>query len=382
MENEHSFFSNDLIYNRYDLIYPDSYIEKEFFFGGEKYRVQFHFETGNCKMNLWAKCLPQEIFDKIVQEIFQGYPEIVGIETRWAGNNYQEQLQEAYNYIIRLNGDTPLLCSRINAKERYNIKRKKKRLLENQNGRLLHIVNTEEMEPYVKFFFKQKKQTHHRDYNMTSKEYLGAFYVTDALAYINDDKIIAVLFFNKTNDVIYFENFCYDLTESKWSPGYLIYVEFLLWCEAHQARTVFLSGGDYYYKKKFHSVMLKGYSGKIYRDEIYERLNMIFKVSDIRLIALYGYGKCGHEFIRNSGRLSIDVLYVIDEKQPIEIERLPRYTPTMDWPKVDMVVITLMTKVPSVEALLSQKGIKYVYWIDLLNRAVSYYLGRCEHAKI
>lgn len=376
-----SFFSDDLIYNRFDLIFPNSVVEKTYAMDFYEYRIQFHFENSTCKLNLWGKKLPQQLFDTIISNIFNKYPVVASIEVQWAGNNFQGQLKKETHYAVFLNGKTEPVLNRISSKERYNIRRQKRNLLDCKNGRLVYINDKKEMIPYVTFFFKEKKTTHHKDYGMSEQQYLDSYYVTDMLAFENDEKIIAVLFFNITNKVVYFENFTYDLSESKWSPGYLIYIELLLWCEAHDIRSVYLAGGSYAYKKKFQSIAINGFNGLFFRNEVFEQVNLILEQLGARRAAIYGYGKVGHEFMQLCRFIKTNIIFGIDKNAESE-EGLFLYKPDSVLPDVDIVIITLMDKNCSVEHFLKDKNIKFVYWYDVLYQAIDRYLEVCRHGKI
>ena len=366
-----NFLSDDLIYNRFDLIYKGNYKEKEYLFQGERYVVQFAIENGNLKLNLWGKVLPQKLFEEIIEDIFRKRPDIVSVEAQWAGNNYKNQLRKKEHYFVKTGeNDSPIL-SRLNAKERSNIFRKKRNLLADKNGRLIYVNNKSEMEEYVRFYFKEKKRTHNKDYNMSPEEYLNKYYVTDMLAYINDEEILSVLFFNKTNDVAYLENFSYNLEKSKWSPGYLIYVEWLCWCKNNNVNTVFLAGGDYVYKRKFHSLSLEGYSGKIYRKELFANINAYFEKNSIKSLAIYGFGEVGHDFIQIKNLFQADVAYIIDAQAEKYNADIPVMNPKDKLPNVDFVVITLKEKNKCVEENL--KGQNFAYWFELVEAAILKY---------
>lgn len=365
------FFSDDLIYNRFDLIYKENYEENKYAFNNECYIVQSTIKNGNCKLNLWGKVLPQKLFENIIDDFFNKRSDIVSVEVQWAGNNYKNQLRKKEHYFVKTGESNSPILARLNAKERYNIRREKRNLLADKNGRLIYVNNKTEMEEYVKFYFKEKKRTHNKDYNMSTEEYLNKYYVTDMLAYINDEEILSVLFFNKTNDIAYLENFSYSLEKSKWSPGYLIYIEWLCWCEKHNVKTVFLAGGDYAYKRKFHSVCLEGYTGKFYRKEIFENINAYLKKNSIKKLAIYGFGEVGHDFIQIKKFLQSDVAYIIDGQAEKYKSDIPIMKPNSLLLNVDLVIITLMKNDKFVEEKL--QGMRYAYWFELLKIAALKY---------
>ena len=365
------FLSDDLIYNRFDLIHKRNYEENEYLFQGERYIVQSTIENGNLKLNLWGKILPQELFENIIDDFFYKRADVVSVEVQWAGNNYENQLRKKEHFAVLIGQENPSILARLNAKEKYNIRRKKRNLLADKNGRLIYVNNKIEMEEYVRFYFKEKKRTHNKDYNMSPEEYLNKYYVTDMLAYINDEEILSVLFFNKTNDVAYLENFSYNLEKSKWSPGYLIYVEWLCWCENNNVKTVFLAGGDYAYKRKFNSVCLEGYTGKFYRKEIFENINAYLNKNSIKKLAIYGFGEVGHDFIQIKNFLQSDVAYIIDSNAEKYNALIPVIKPDSALLGVDFIVVTLKEKNKFVEEDLN--GQNFAYWFELVNLAILKY---------
>lgn len=359
------FISNDLIYNRFDLIYKGSYVEKEYCFEGIKYIVQLHIEDDNCKINVWDKYYPQKLFDEVIEDIFMEYPNVLSVEINWGNNNYDNRLIKQVNYRIDFNENGDSIIDRIGSKERKNLRRKKKKLLENTEGYLIHLNDIEQMIPYVDFFFKNKMRTHGRDYGMNNLEYLNAYYITDMLAYINKENILAVIFFNVNNNVAYFENFTYSENVAQYSPGYLIYIEFLLWCEQNEIQTVYLAGGQYEYKKKFNSIEIAAYKGEIYNKKFYGKINDIFNEMRVRRIAFYGAGKVGHEFCNIIHYLDVDVVCGIDKKVN-QIGSISILQLTDNIPDVDLIVITVVRKNIEIEQYLNGLNCKYVYWFDLI----------------
>ena len=196
--------------------------------------------------------------------------------------------------------------------------------------------------------------------------------MTDAMLMRAGDTEVAMAFFCQTEDIVFFENFSYNMELKKYSPGLLMYVKFMEELIKRKCRYLYLGGGSYIYKKRFGAEASVAYSGTIYRKELIDGLDAFFEEQKICDVAFYGYGGCGHSFLQLSKNLALTVCYGIDQKASDE-GKIRIYSPEDDLPEADMVLITLNNKDEEVEKFLTSRFEKVYYWNDILEKIIKDY---------
>ena len=263
------FDSDNLIYNRFDLIYDNKNVERFSYQEGDNvFGIDAHYEREKASLNVWGKLFPQEFFEQVIDNIFKRHLEIQEVCIQRARNNYKGLLDECNDIRIPLPETETQFQQRMSHKNRYNIKRTK-RLLEEQCGKLEFLVYTNEIpEEIVQQYFDMKKITHRTDYHLSPKEYLKKYYVTDALALKAGNIIASILFLCQVGDVVYFENFSYDRDLQKYSPGLLVYEMTIEELIRRKCSYFYLGGGDYAYKRRFGAEESVAYTGIIERKRL------------------------------------------------------------------------------------------------------------------
>ncbi len=265
------FDSDNLIYNRFDLIYDKNVEHFNPCLNNKQFSVDVHFEGSRAELNLWGKSFPDQVLNNIVNEIFEQHPEIRKVDINRTNNNYRGLLREDKDVHISLPDSVGELLGRVCAKHRSTIKREKKQLEKAYGSLYIEKYKTETHIPneVVEKYFEWKKITHGTNYNITPVEYIRKYHVTDALFLKAGITGIAVLFFCQVEDVVYFENSSYNMEAEKFSPGFLIYEMFLEELIHRKCSRVYLGGGEYIYKKRFGARESSVYSGSICRNLFY-----------------------------------------------------------------------------------------------------------------
>lgn len=358
------FDSDNLIYNRFDLIHADEFERFFYEFADNEFCIDVFVEDSRAKLNVWGKTYPQEVFERCIKDIFHKWPDIMCIELKNVGNDYKGFLSLNNDIELVLPKEENGILSRVRAKHRTNYKNTI-RQLEDEVGKLELVHYSREIpDELVELFFDWKKGTHEKEYNMLPKQYLRQFYVTDALRLKSEDKELAVLFYCKTEDVVYFENFSYNREYEKYSPGFILYVKFLETLVLEKCSKVYLGGGNYSYKKRFDSVEYFRYSGVIYNELFFEKVNAFFREKSIRKIAIYGLGKIGQMFLKYVNFLDVNVLYGID-REVRQLSDLEVRTPYEETGDVDAIIITLKEQCKEVERLLCSSVAQVYYWNEI-----------------
>lgn len=372
MSEQARFDTDDLIYNRFDLIYKEGNDTITFCERDTKYCLDIHTEGEKAKINIWGKPLPQDIFDKAVKEVFAD-KQICAIELTRCGNPYGDFLEEVNDIRVPLPDDFDELMNRAERRDRATIRRKLRWLDERVGDLRIEIYLKNEIPDHiVETYFKWKKETHGTDYKLSALEYLDRYYVTDAMMMKAGDTEVAVAFFCQTEDIVFFENFSYNTELKEYSPGLLMYVKFMEELIKRKCKYLYLGGGSYIYKKRFGAEASPAYSGTIYRKEIIDGIDAFFKEKKICSVAFYGYGVCGHSFLLLSKNLVLSVCYGIDRKVT-DSENIRIYSPEDDLPEADAILITLNNKDEEVEKALAARFEKVYYWNSILEKIIRDY---------
>lgn len=359
------FDSDDLVYNRFDIIYPDDFVEEIYEYNEELYTTLIHIENESAFINVWGKFFPQKVFDLIIESVFLKYPYVLQIVITKAYNNYKDTMYETEDIILQIPNSFDELLNRIKAKHRYNLRRNRK-LIEETLGAISveNYLKDEIPNELVNCYFEWKADTYGTNYNLSEREYIEKYHITDCIVVKTGDRPISILFYCKVNNTIYLENLSYDRKLEKYSPGFLGYVIFLKELIYQKCKVLYLGGGNYSYKRYFGTNVNKAYSGNIYSNTFYQLANQFIRETGIKNYAIYGVGAFGKSFLKESGKLDAKLSYCIDIEQK-EIEGIEIYTLDKEFPEVDAVFITLKSHDKEVENYLYERFNNIYYWVDL-----------------
>ena len=366
IEVNKKFDSDDLIYNRFDLIFSE-YEQFAFEFENEKYNIMIHRDNEKLLINLWGKELSQKCFEKLIEVLFEKY-DVRKISVLRCKNNYKGMLEETNDIMLFLPESVDELTRRLQQKHRYNLRREK-RILSESVGEICtsHCDRHDITDDMVNLFFEWKNESHGTQYGMTVAEYLDTYHVTDAMTLIAGTQIIGIAFYCVVNTVSYFENFSYDPRYKEYSVGYITYELLLEQLIEQKIQSFFLGGGDYDYKRRYGAIETIAYSGHIYSQDVFKTSNSFLSDKFIRNVVIYGLGKYGNEFLRlvNTKNININIIGVIDKNRK-KIANVHTYTLKDDFPKADAAIITLKNKNTDVEELLKKKYKTVIYMNDFL----------------
>ena len=377
MMKQAGFDTDNLIYNRFDLIYKEgnhriSYSESDI-----TYCLDMHKDGVKAKLNIWGKTLPQNIFENAIRDAFED-KKICAIELTRCGNPYGDFLEEVNDIRVPLPGNFDELMNRAERRDRATIRRKLRWLDERVGNLKIEIYSKDKIpDGIVDTYFKWKKETHGTDYKLSASEYLDRYYVTDAMLMKAGETKAAVAFFCQAEDIVFFENFSYNTELKEYSPGLLMYVKFMEELIRRKCKYLYLGGGSYIYKKRFGAEAFRAYSGIIYRKEIIDGIDAFFEKHKIYNVAFYGYGVCGHSFLQLSKNLKLSVYYGIDKKT-MNPENIKIYSPEDDLPEADAVLVTLNSRDEEAEKTLAARFKKVYYWNSILEKIIRDYQWRID----
>ena len=367
--------TDNLIYNRYDLIHADKVEYLHYTDDIYSYEIQQYNNNGVVEFNIWGKTIPLCVLEKAIENAFTK-KEVISIKVERGCNQYRSFLEITNDIRVPLPDSFEELMNRAERRDRATIRRKL-RWVDERVGELKIDVYSKNYIPntMVETYFRWKKETHGTDYGLTTEEYLKKYYVTDAMLMRAGDVDVAVAFFCQVENIVFFENFSYNSALKAYSPGLLMYVKFMEELIRRKCKYLYLGGGSYVYKKRFGAETYVAYSGVIYRQEIVDAINSFFEKNKIKTVAIYGFGVCGHAFYQLSMNLRVDVEYAID-KRSIDGQELSIYSPDDDLPKVDAALITMNSRNKDIESLLSNHLEVVYYWNEILDKIISDYRRR------
>jgi hypothetical protein len=144
------------------------------------------------------------------------------------------------------------------------------RVIERDYGKIEFLCYPKEEVPDTVMgrYFELKNASHNRDYGLTSREYLDSYFVSHVYVLTIGGNIEAIRLECEQGDSVYDENHTYNMALNKHSPGLVAYYLYLKHMIDGPQKMLFMSGGDYDYKRRFGSQELQVFDCKIYRDKI------------------------------------------------------------------------------------------------------------------
>ena len=366
---------NNLIYNRFDIIHEGaSNVEDyEIAYDGIDYKIQCYRHDSIVDINIWGKNIPEEVILELKKIIENKSSDVCAIYIQNGVLNYDNSLVRGTECILPLPEEEEELYRRLSKKERYNIRRSMR--FDNLGTVYINRFNDGDIpEMLVNSFFKWKNQTHGVDYDMTPQQYVKKFHVNKAMELgvcvtDNENTIsvpIAALFWCGNAKTAYFENFSYNQEFKKFSPGYLLYIEFLKELINEKYRTVFLGGAGADYKKKFNSIARECYSGYVYTEVGVNRINTYMKKEGVKKWGIYGAGNVGKAVLHLSKKLEITASFLIDREKK-HIDEIENITTLDSIPMNDLIVVAIHSRNREVENfLVNQKYMYYDEWIKMV----------------
>lgn len=255
--------SPDFIYNRIDLFCKD-YVVLNVHNNTNDYLVEVRLFGKYAELGIWMMKVTGEEFDEISKFIFKKYKEIEYLSFYYAISDRINVAEKHYH--VNLPKTYEELKGRVSSKSRNTMSRKMKKA-EADYGKVTmsEYYNEGVTNEIISAYFEMKQKTHHIRYNLTWKEYIDKYHVSNIYILYFGGKIAAMILTCEQCSIAYLENLTYDMELSKYSPGMMAY-EMVLERLILKGKTAFyLGGGNYDYKKKYDSVETAVTEGKIYR---------------------------------------------------------------------------------------------------------------------
>lgn len=357
--------ADNLIYNRYDIIYPDEYVEYVYQYLNQEYVLRCHVEGDTSSIDIWGREIPKAVFYTFIDDVFRREPEVRFIKVEGSNNDYHGRLEMIRNVYINLPDNADKINERLSSKTLHTLERKERRLLEKYGSITVKIYSNNIPKKLTENYFSWKKVTHGTDYNMSSIEYLKKYHVTHALELVGGEKSIAVVFYCVCEKTAYLENLSFDSEVAKFSAGMIAYKRVLEWLSENGINRFYLGKEGQEYKNHFGSIKQDAYWGNIINKNALNKAKLFLAERRYKEIAIYGLGNVGREFLRYSDALGVKVVYAIDRKVK-NYDSLMVYGNQDVFPACDVVIITLESRNEEIENILNDRGLEYLYWRKLL----------------
>lgn len=251
----------NFIYNRFDLMNKDEvgmlkYKDEKSFF------VSYSVQGKNVELGCWLMDLTFEQCDDISNFLFKNNKNFKRIRLNNVKISVEKMRSLRKRYVIKNDFHIELpqnifeLESRLSKKNRYNIRREKS-IAQKMFGEIsVENIKVEDpnAEEFVEVFFEFKQATHNVKYLQSPREYIKENCVSDIYLLRFSEEIVAVLFSCEQTPIVYCENMTYSVSHGKYSPGKILYDEYLKVLISKGKQAVFLYGGENSYKNHYGAI--------------------------------------------------------------------------------------------------------------------------------
>ena len=300
-QSKYSEVKPDFIYNRFDL-WPDERKNGHVFLWCCKDECkEIYFEVlvegSTARLGIWLMPIAAEALKHIIKAVFKSDRAIKNIVFENGFAPAVGKVTKKNHLRIELPDSAEELEKRLSKKGRYNIRRER-RLLEEKHG-ASQVVDlpalSEKAGSLWEHYFKYKKMTHNTDYNMTISEYCDRYHVTNVYALLTgeEEHIAAIILSCEQCPIVYIENLTYDTALAEFSPGQILYDEYLRCLIRKGTKEIYLLGGDYSYKKRYGSIEETVFNCGVSRDVLKRLCN--WAVGQLGKIYHWGKGKLKKE---------------------------------------------------------------------------------------
>lgn len=265
----------NFIYNRYDL-WSISHLDEEvslwrYSEQGQEIFYEVYVSNHEAILGLWLVSINTEKLSRIVKSVFGAYPYVIVITMNNVLAPVFGRVITQNHFRIELPTTKEELDHRLSSKGRYNLRREKRILREkfgNYHINHLRPASGEAVEAW-RFYFDMKKRNQGTEYGFSVSEYCKKYHVTDvySLTIGENNRIAAVFLSCEQCPIVYLENMTYDPSLGEFSPGQILYDEYLKILIENKADEIFLLGGDYSYKKRYGSIEDSIFNCVVYRNK-------------------------------------------------------------------------------------------------------------------
>lgn len=260
----------NFIYNRFDLICKERCYLLCTDYNDAKY-IPVSIEGREGIIGCWGMMLSDFEIEQVAEFLFK-YFHVEDVLIRCAVPKGQTKYAKRNDFIISLPQTKDELNERLNSKERYNIRRRKRSIEETFGDFKLceYLAQDKRVSELISKYFELKKVTHNTDYHLSPEKYMEQFYVSHiyTLEVCEGREILAVLLTCEQCENVYLENITYDIRYARLSPGLIAYDLLLKRLTDKGKKAVFLGDGNLDYKRRYGSLEREVIYAKIYNPKL------------------------------------------------------------------------------------------------------------------
>ena len=254
----------NFIYNRFDLFCnPDDFEIVSIVDGSSIKVIEFRIWDTKIELGVWLVPLSANEIQSLILYLHKHYPNHNSVIFQNALFRYGKTTKNNH-FRIPLPDTVDELESRVSH-------RTKKRIIEWKQEaekdfglyKVLEFSIPDIPEKYVKIYFQYKKETHKRDYNLSPKEYIDRYHVTNCYVMMFGDTVGAIRFSCEQTDIVYSENSAYNPEMKDYVLGKVLRDYHLQRMVEKHYKEVFLGGGQYEHKKHYGGIEETVYDGNI-----------------------------------------------------------------------------------------------------------------------
>ena len=251
--------ASDFIYNRCDKQGRDAFLTYMVKENGNEQYIHAWFQNGEGRIGVWTTNISKKAIKAIAKDMYSQDKKMkrIVVEFCFSKIGYTE-----FNphFEVPLPNKMDDLLQRMRGKHLRQVSAMKRKLAaEYGEIKLLEYKASDCPDNIYDFYLKNKKVTKGIDIVMTKDDYFEKYYVSNVYALTFGDTIVSLILSCEQCENAYLENLTYDKSLSKYSPGKLIYIDFLCRMVEKHKKSLYLGGGNYEYKKQFDSIEKETY---------------------------------------------------------------------------------------------------------------------------
>lgn len=251
----------NVIYNRIDLF--DTNFVILHIANDNDYYVELLLKKSHAELGAWLMHISYNDLNMISSFVFLNYSQVEYIS--FYNVISDRGFTKSKFFYINLPSTYMEIEDRLNSKSRQTLRRKKRNASE-MFGEMKFTEYNKIPDNIVNKFFQLKEETLNVSYHLSCQEYINKYHVSNAYVLSFGEKIASIFFTCEQCQIVYFENFSYDNAFASFSPGMLIYDLVIEQLIRKGKKCFFLGGGNYDYKRKYHSIEVSVCEGRICRN--------------------------------------------------------------------------------------------------------------------
>lgn len=260
---------SDFIYNRCDRQKRESFLTFQVFENNKTCFIHGWYENNEGRLGVWNTPISKIAIKKIVKLMYSNNKRIkrVVIEFCLHKIGYTERNP---HFEIQLSTNKEDLLQRMRGKHLRQVSSMKRKLASEFGEEKLLEYSISNCPDYIyDFYAENKRDTKGITISLSKDDYFKKYYVTDVYALTFGEKVVSVILSCEQCTITYLENLTYDLALAKYSPGKLLYIDYLCKLVEKGKNTLYLGGGNYEYKKQFDSIQTDTYYCVVPRSGIF-----------------------------------------------------------------------------------------------------------------